>query len=83
MAAVTVHNLSEETQRALERRAASKGISTEAEIRFILEEAVRSPAAFDTRIKIGTELADFARQYGGLDLNIARDRTPSKPVQFE
>jgi antitoxin FitA len=79
MAAVTVHNLTEETHRALEQRAASKGISTEAEIRSILEEAVRSSGP----IKIGTELADFARQYGGLDLDITWDQTPHEPIQFE
>ena len=41
MAAVTVRNLPEETHRALKLRAARNGRSTEAEIRVILEEAVR------------------------------------------
>jgi antitoxin FitA len=79
MAAVTVRNLPEETHRALKERAAQKGISTEAEILSIWEEAVRPPA----RVKVGTELATFGRQYGGLDLEVTRDTTPAEPVQFE
>ena len=41
MSAVTVRNLPEETHRALKHRAAQHGRSTEAEIRYILENAVR------------------------------------------
>src|SRR5260221_371045 len=52
MPVVTVRNLPEETHRALKVRAAEHGRSTEAEIREILEEAVR-PA---TRIKMGRSL---------------------------
>ena len=41
MPAVTVRNLSVETHRRLKARAAKRGNSTEAEIRLILDEAVR------------------------------------------
>jgi plasmid stability protein len=79
MPAVTVRNLSEETHRALKVRAAHNRRSTEAEIRFILEEAV-SPR---TRIKIGSELAAFGERFGGIDLKIVRDRKPTEPAVFE
>ena len=53
MSTITVRNLPEETHRALRVRAAERGRSTEAEVRAILEEAVR-PAE---RLRIGTEFA--------------------------
>jgi len=79
MPVVTVRNLPEETHRALKLRAAEHGRSTEAEIREILEEAVR-PA---TRLKIGSELAAFGQRFGGLDLDIVRDKSPIEPASFE
>jgi len=79
MPVVTVRNLPEETHRALKLRAAQHGRSTEAEIRQILEEAVRPKA----RLKVGSELAAFGRRLGGLDLEIARDPTPTEPATFE
>ncbi len=79
MAAVTVRNLPEETHRALKLRAAQHGRSTEAEIREILENAVRPKA----RLKIGSELAAFGKRFGGLDVDISRDQTPAEPAVFE
>ena len=79
MPAVTVRNLPEETHRALKLRAAQHGRSTEAEIREILEEAVRPK----TRIKIGSELAAFGQRFEGLELDITRDQTPTEPAVFE
>jgi len=79
MPVVTVRNLPEETHRALKLRAAQHGRSTEAEIREILEEAVRPKA----RVKIGSELAAFGQRFGGLDLDITRDQTPTEPAVFE
>jgi antitoxin FitA len=69
MAVVTIRNLPEETHRALRLRAAQHGRSTEAEIRVILEEAVRP----EGRVKIGSALAAFGQRFGGLDLNVTRD----------
>jgi antitoxin FitA len=79
MPAVIIRNLTEETHRALKHRAALKGNSTEGEIREILEAAVRP----EVRLKIGTELAEFGRKVGGLDLDNPRDPTPTKPADFE
>jgi plasmid stability protein len=79
MASVTVRNLADETHRALRLRAAAHGRSTEAEIRAILDNAVR-PAG---RIKLGSLLADIGRELGGLELEIERDTTPAEPMSFE
>jgi len=79
MAVVTVRNLPEETHRALRLRAAQHGRSTEAEIRVILEEAVRP----EGRVKIGSALAALGRRVGGLDLNITRDESAPRAASFE
>lgn len=77
MASVTVRNLPEATHRALKQRAVRHGRSTEAEIRDILEAAVRPQAG------LGTALAAIGRSVGGVELNIRRDRTPVAPASFE
>lgn len=79
MAAITVRNLPEETHRALRLRAAQHGRSTEAEIRAILEEAVR-PAG---RLKVGSALAAFGQRFGGLDLDVTRHDDPPREASFE
>jgi plasmid stability protein len=79
MPAVTIRNLSVETHRALKVRAAEHGRSTEAEIRDIIENAVRP----QSRTRLGAELAAIGRQVGGVELNIARDKTPAGTVDFE
>lgn len=76
MAAVTVRNLPEETHRALKARAAQHGQSTEAEIRAILEEAVR-PA-----VRLGSLLRAAGKKAGGVTLEISRDRTPIVGATF-
>ncbi len=78
-AAVTIRNIPMETHRALRVRAARHGRSTEAEIRLILEAAVKS----EDRIKLGSLLAQIGREYGGIELAIERDRTPAEPASFE
>lgn len=77
MPAVTIRNLSEETHRALKRRARLRGNSTEGEIRLILEEAVRP------RLKIGSELVKFAKKNLANDLNLIRDSRPTEPAAFD
>ena len=77
MSAVTVRNLPEETHRALKRRAVQHGRSTEAEIRDILENAVRP------KLGMGTALAAIGRSLGGADIKIARDTTPVKAAVFK
>jgi antitoxin FitA len=79
MSAVTIRNLPEETHRALKARAAQHGRSTEAEIRDIIENAVRPEA----RIKLGSELAAIGQRFGRVDLDIERDKTPAGTVSFE
>ena len=84
MAMLTVRNLPDDVHRALRVRAAQHGRSTEAEVREILESAVK-PAA---RLKMGAALAALGRQAGLTnqdfdDLNQARDRTPAEPRGVE
>jgi antitoxin FitA len=79
MPAITVRNLPEEVHRALRVRAAAHGRSTEAEIRDILERAVK----FEGRVKLGSLLAEIGREAGGVDLGIERDKTPAEPPGFE
>ncbi len=78
MPVVTVRRLPVEIHRALKLRAARHGRSTEAEIRAILEEAVRPEA----RVKIGSALAAFGQRFGGPDLTTVRDPTPTEPAEF-
>lgn len=79
MASVTVRNIPDETHRALRMLAAGHGRSTEAEIRAILENAVRPKR----RVKLGSLLAEIGNEVGGVDLDINRDRTPTEPVSLE
>ena len=79
MASFTVRNLPDETHRALRVRAATHGLSTEAEIRLILENAVRP----EGRIKLGSLLAEIGREVGGVELEIERDKAVVEPVSFE
>ncbi len=85
MANVHVRNLPDAVHRALRVRAAHHGRSTEAEIREILEAAVR-PAE---RVKFGSLLASIAREAGGLtddeaeQFNQLRDKIPAVPMRFE
>lgn len=78
MAAITVRNLPDETHRALKMRAAQNGRSTEAEIREILEEAVKPKE----RVKIGSALAAFGKRFD-LDLKIKRDKESARAAEFE
>jgi len=79
MPAVTIRNLPEATHRALKVRAAQHGRSTEAEIREIIESAVRPRE----RVKLGSELAAIGREFGGVDLDIERDKSAAGTVSFE
>ena len=83
MAMLTVRNLPDEVHRALRVRAAGHGHSTEAEVRAILEEAVKPQG----RMKLGSLLANIGRQIRLTDEEAAlinqRDRTLPRPVDFE
>ena len=84
MTAVTIRNLPEETHRALRVRAAINGRSTEAEIRAILEDAVRP----EGRVRLGTLLSGIARRAGVTDEDVealeqSRDKNQAKPLKFK
>jgi plasmid stability protein len=78
MPAIVVRNISAETHRALRVRARQNGRSTEAEVRAILEGAVR-PAC---RVGLGSALARLAKPFGGLELKIRRDKRPTTPADL-
>ncbi|WP_332686058.1 FitA-like ribbon-helix-helix domain-containing protein [Bosea sp. (in: a-proteobacteria)] len=81
MRAVTIRNIPEATHVALKRRAVENGRSTEAEIREIIEQAVR-PAG---RPRLGSMLAEIGRRAGLRDDDLLpeRERTPAEPLRFE
>ncbi len=78
MSSITVRNVPEEVHRALRVRAALHGRSTEAEIRSILETAVKP----EGRIMLGSLLVEIGREVGGVDLDIRRDKTPAEPMSL-
>ena len=84
MAAVTIRNLSEEAHRALKVRAAQNNRSTEAEMRAILEAAVRP----EGRLRLGTALSEIGQKYGVTNADIeaieqVRDTRPAEPINLE
>ena len=88
MPAVTIRNLPDEVHRALKVRAAEHNRSTEAEMRAILEAAVRP----EGRVRLGTALAEASRTMGLTNADIdaltkayqlARDEHPAEPLRFE
>jgi plasmid stability protein len=84
MAAVTIRNLSEEAHRALKVRAAQHNRSTEAEMRAILEAAVRP----EGRLRLGTALSEMSRKIGLTNADIEAldhisDVSPAEPMRFK
>ena len=83
MAMLTVRNVPDEVRRALRVRAARHGRSTEAEVRAILEEAVKPQG----RLRLGSMLADIGRQVRLTDEEVAlinqRDKSLPRRVSFE
>ena len=84
MPAVTIRNLSDETHRALKIRAAQHNRSTEAEMRAILEAAVRP----EGRLRLGTALAERSRKIGLSNADVGAleqtsDTAPAEPLRFE
>jgi plasmid stability protein len=79
MATLPARSLPEETHRALKMRAARHGRSTEAEVRDILDQAVRP----DGRLKIGSELAACGQRYGGIEMDLDRDPASTDAPTFE
>lgn len=79
MRSLNVRSLSDETHKALRIRAAQHGRSVEAEVRAILDDAVNPRA----EVGLGSMLTAIGRDFGGVELGIARDRTPADPANFE
>ena len=84
MPAVNIRNLSDETYRALRVRAAKHNRSMEAEMRAILEAAVRP----EGRLRLGSALAERSRKIGLTNADVeaverAHGGTPAEPRRFE
>jgi len=84
VAAVTIRNLSDAAHRALKVRAAQHNRSAEAEMRAILEAAVRP----EGRLRLGTALSEMSRKIGLTNADVAaleatRDTQPAEPMRFE
>ena len=84
MASVTIRNLPDEVHRALKVRAARHNRSTEAEMRAILEAAVRP----EGQVGLGTALSEIGRKYGITNadveaMELVRDRRPAEPMTFD
>ncbi|MGQ0708762.1 MAG: FitA-like ribbon-helix-helix domain-containing protein [Rhodoferax sp.] len=84
MHSVTVRNVPDEVHRAIRVRAAQHGHSMEAEMRDILESAVKPQG----RVRLGSLLADIGRRVRLTDEEFAtfqsvRDQTPARAASFE
>jgi len=83
MAVVTIRNLSEEAHRALKVRAAHHNRCAEAEMRAILEAAVRT----EGRLRLGTALSEMSRKIGLTNADVEAldhisDVSPVEPMPF-
>ncbi len=84
MAMMTVRNLPDEVKRALRVRAAQNGHSTEAEVRMILEEAVKPKK----RVLFGDKLSKLGQNAGLTNddfdaLKKASDQSAAEPMRFQ
>ncbi len=84
MPSVTIRNVPDEVHRAIRVRAARHGRSIEAEMRAILEAAVRP----QNRVRLGSMLASEGHKVGLSEQDFAllegvRDETPARAARFE
>lgn len=84
MGVLTIRNVPDEVHRALRLRASKHGRSTEAEVRAILESAVKPPE----RTRLGSLLVEMGRRARLTDEEVAaiedaRDRAPARSVCLE
>ncbi len=84
MPSVTVRNLPDEVHRAIRVRAAQHGRSIEAELRAILDAAVRP----QNRLKLGSMLAAAGRKVGLTEEDFAvltsvRNQDQARTARFE
>ncbi|CAN1516355.1 StbC Plasmid stability protein [Burkholderiaceae bacterium] len=78
MSSLTIHNIPDETLRALQVRAAKAGLTVEAEVVAIIE----SVAFPNNRVKLGSLLAEIGQQADGADMVFERDKTFAEPLDF-
>jgi plasmid stability protein len=83
MPSVTIRNVPDEVHRAIRMQAARHGHSIEAEMRDILESAVKPQG----RVKLGSLLAEIGREVRFSDEEFAifesvRDQTQARAVGF-
>ncbi|MGD9944796.1 MAG: Arc family DNA-binding protein [Burkholderiaceae bacterium] len=84
MPSVTIRNVPAEVHRAIRVRAAQHGRSVEAEMRDILESAVKPQG----RVKLGSMLAEIGRRVKLTEEEFAifehaRDKTSARVASFE
>lgn len=88
MGMMTIRNIPDEVHDALRAQAKAHGRSAEAEVRVILQHAVKP----ETRLRMGEALAAIGREAGVTDedwaeldqaLEAARDTKPAEPMSFE
>ena len=83
MPSVTIRNLPDEVHRALRMRATQHGCSVEAEIRAILDAAVRP----ENRVGLGSALTRIGRELHLTDAEVdalqeRRDASPARSADF-
>ena len=84
MPTVTIRDLSPETHRALKARAALHNRGMEAEMRAILDAAVRP----ESRLRLGSALAEMSPKIGVTNADVealkqACAEKPAEPLRFE
>lgn len=79
MAALSIRNLDDRVRERLRVRAGRHGRSMEAEIRAILEEAVRDPKESDD---LFSTILDRFAEVGGIDLDLPPRGTPVRAADF-
>ncbi len=79
MPSLNVRNLSEATHQGLRLRAAQHRRSVEAEIRAILDETVNP----QENPGLGSILTAIGREFSGVELDIARDKSIPEAADFE
>ena len=78
MAAISIRNLDDRVREQLRIRAAEHGRSMEAEIRTILEDAVRGPGDED----LFTALIALGEEVGGVELDLPPRSSRRRPVEL-
>jgi antitoxin FitA len=79
MADLGIRNIDEEVKRRLRVRAAHHGRSMEAEIRAILEEAVKRPADSESLL---SALRDRFASFGRVELELPRRSMPARAADL-